>query len=497
MNNKIYSPISSHEDFLAFLKRRNLLLISFLFYTSLVFSFSMLYFIPIDDWNTAQVVRCSVLNAYKRATFEFPPRAIGDIAHPLGLFIEKSIISAGIKFGATPGLTYFLFSSVVLAIAICSLFTVARSMGLSWAATLGVGLLYLGNGPNMRMIGSAQDNLTFHAPFLVSIFFFLRGVSKPSRKNFIIICIANLIVGLIHLQPFLILVVSQFAFLVVASLVDLMASRHDTVGNGIASLVDLLAKIGLTALLPLALLLAYLDLLGIPFVSYHKMWWSLFSCPSLREYFILLFGYIHKLVFPVGDGYGAFLSGLTITGALFIVCWFLSKQHLYLALLMVCAFGFPVAYQYSNMERWDTFAITLSLGAVLLRKEKAKIFGNVCIALMLIGSPYRAGTYIKHVREKLVVHREIRAFMDGKESIFVYCGTSYLDLCEDARELIHQCPNNIQLIPSQFIPSGQICIHSWKHGTGSFRLIPYSYDVVKTNEKLGLCRMKVDYPLTR
>lgn len=291
-----------------------------------------------------------------------------DIAHPgllYGIVIFTNIVSKVLELPVI----YVWASLVCIAITVTSILIYAFliRLGCTKYQSIFGALFYLASPTVGDIAARSEENLFFHAPYVLVLLLVTLIFKGEKKINFFVLGAASIILGALHLQPFLIVSAGLFFFYISESIAKIKQKEN-------------IRNIALKTLL----------IFTIPTFVYYLCIHYVFYNPSfVRAYAENFYSIFHNDgILSYLRGVLFFAQGFVITGrfpanlisntavhpkiiwlvGLFVIPLLIKifNTRKFLDFVMLSALGFVFLYEPLSSERWDTFVIVLIVSTLSL-----------------------------------------------------------------------------------------------------------------------------------
>jgi len=241
----------------------------------------------IYDWDTAELLIDADLE-------DRPPGNFANIAHPYALVVVSVMLRLFKGLGVSPRLLWFLFIALIFLITVAGLYVVVRQMSQSKGWALALTSFYVVSPSTHEILARQEENLLYHLPFVLTIYFLSRLEQHPEDKRSKNLGLLSLFgVAICHFQPSASLMIGLGLWVMVH-----FFNSRDT------QQWALMKPFIFAGALPL-LLLGFLFAFGLmAYVPYHKNWYSIFTVVDVSNYIEVYFNSFQHFMFTKAGGFG-------------------------------------------------------------------------------------------------------------------------------------------------------------------------------------------------
>lgn len=424
-------------------KKINLLvitLISTALLLIILFRLTQIWINPIDDFDTSSFLLMIQGGFYPKTLFFF------DIAHP-GLFagIIKACQSIQESTNFHPIYIWSMLIVSGILFACTCLFYLMKKLGCSTQVALLTCCFYLMSPAISDIAARSEENILFHAPFILVIWICSAYIKKPSATLGILVFFSAIVLAAQHVQPFLI-VSGGLCFFVCSEFLAKIYKSDNTLKTAL-SIFLLFAATGFIYYF----VMHYVFYNPMVVKAYSNNTYSLFHNDSytryLQAYLLFAQGYIFTGDLPINyaTSHGVYpKNSIWLLGIITIsIAFILTTRRRFIDFFTLPALGFAFLYEPSASERWDTvvIAMTISLLSRLsttskdTNKNKRKYIWPL-VALIFVLNGFALKGQINQTSDIAKVQKFIGSELEFGKVI-------YADP-DSARILIHQSPRWIE-----------------------------------------------------
>ncbi len=345
---------------------------------------SQAWIATIYDWDTAELLIDADLEDRTPANF-------ANIAHPYALVIFSVILRLFKNFGCSPRMLWFVIMASLFLLTVGAIYWVTRRMSQSHTWALVLTSFYVISPSTHEILARQEENLLYHLPFVLTVYFLSRLEQYPEEKRFWRWGIGSLFaVAVCHFQPSATLMIGIGLWL------GLYLLRTNTTKEP-----QQIKRFVFLAAIP-GLLLAFLFVTGLmAYVPYHHKWYSIFTVVDISNYIQVYFNSFQHFMFTKMGGFGklhshdyyvfsSFWIGVGVV--LFVVTLFISlKDRRVPACVFWGALIFIALYEPNIEERWDVILLSMICMLASYPKERfARRSAWGLVAFMYVMAPGHA-----------------------------------------------------------------------------------------------------------
>jgi len=317
----------------------------------------------IYDWDTAELLIDADLEDRTPANF-------ANIAHPYALVIFSALLRLFKNFGISPRMFWFLIMAILFLLTVGTIYLVVRSMSQSQSWALVLTSFYVISPSTHEILARQEENLLYHLPFVLTVYFLSRLEQAPENKKFWrwgMVCL--FVVAVCHFQPSATLMIGIGLWLALYLL-----------NSNIVKDPQHIKRFVILAAIP-GLFIAFLFVTGLmAYVPYHHKWYSIFTVVDISNYIQVYFNSFQHFMFTKMGGFGklhshdyyvfsSFWIGVGVV--LFVTAVFISlKDRKMSACIFWGALIFIALYEPNIEERWDVILLSMICMLASYTKER-------------------------------------------------------------------------------------------------------------------------------
>lgn len=449
-----------------------------------IFDLNLIYREPVFDYDTIEIIRGSI----------FKDRQFKDIAHPYVHEALKLGIISFMRLGVSGKLGYMLLIAGALTLNLISLACALGLLGVPWGQRAIAMALYLSAQTTIDIAARAEENLVHDSLYIWCITAFIRLMSDSQTRRRILAASLNTVSGILHMNPFLLIVGSEAVYLTSAARRDTRSAENPERRSAIFK--SFRSDVKYCCAVPVLLVVLFFILAGVRIEPYGFLRPDSIAsfqgnlAQWTRVYFVGAYNFV---VLNLGQGLPALAAGVGMVALCGTYLVLLARRGSFPGCFGLTCLGFLYVFEPMSSERWDPFVVGLIIALAVHRTFYANL-RKALMLILLVPFPLRAYLYTwfpckermwlynefnaRSILEKRELHRSIWHALNGRDAIYALPGKPTL-------HLVFNVPSSVHVLPASCIPQSRSVLF-YSRDERELEEMRKRYRAIEADKRLGL-----------